>query len=173
MALSGDYNEWLKSQLEGAQIRIEKRAEESATTQAYIPCYAREAWVVEKRAIESATAQAAEAREARNFKTAATVLPTCAIALLLLATFGQFPYGFYTLLRIVVCAAGAYLTLQTYETRSTSVRPWIMGAIALLFNPVVPIYLTRSIWWPIDFIVAIIFGISVLMNHWRPYRSSD
>jgi len=37
-----------------------------------------------------------------------------------------------------------------------------MGGIAILFNPIIPVYLTKEIWVVIDFIIAIVFLISIL-----------
>jgi len=34
-----------------------------------------------------------------------------------------------------------------------------MGFIALLFNPLIPVYLTREIWAPIDLGLAVLFGV--------------
>jgi hypothetical protein len=37
-----------------------------------------------------------------------------------------------------------------------------MGLVALLFNPVVPVHLTREIWFFIDLAVAAIFAVYAL-----------
>ena len=34
---------------------------------------------------------------------------------------------------------------------------WIMGIIAVLFNPIEPVHLSKGIWQPIDFATALIF----------------
>ena len=39
---------------------------------------------------------------------------------------------------------------------------WLFGLIVVLFNPIVPIHLTKEIWRPIDLASAIIFGLSIL-----------
>lgn len=81
-------------------------------------------------------------------------------ALLLLALFDGWPYGYFTLLRIAVCAGSAYLAWEAGEAdKETWV--WVFGAIAVLFNPIIPIHLTREIWWPIDLAAGIFFLISI------------
>lgn len=77
-----------------------------------------------------------------------------------MASADSWPYGFYQLLRIVVTGTAVYVLVQTAQSRK--VWPWIMGAIAILFNPVLPISLTREEWQPIDFGVAIVFSIALI-----------
>ena len=62
------------------------------------------------------------------------------------------PYGFYTFLRLAVSVAGVFAAI---ELRREDNFLWLLfGAIVLLFNPIIPIYLTREVWFPIDLIVA-------------------
>ena len=81
--------------------------------------------------------------------------------MLLLALF-PLPYGYYTLLRLIVCGAVAYLAYREFDVAQRS-SGWffILGVIAVLFNPLIPIHLSREIWAPIDVVVAII-----LIIHW-------
>ena len=78
------------------------------------------------------------------------------------------PYGFYTALRIVVCIAACYLVYFEYG-RASRVSGWLVFliALAIVFNPVIPIYLAREIWAPID------VGAAIALNvHWRQARRS-
>ena len=79
-------------------------------------------------------------------------------AVALIVALADLPYGYYTLLRITVTICAGVLVYTTYQSRGT-LTPAILlfGGIALLFNPLVPIYLTREIWTPIDIAVAIVF----------------
>ena len=83
---------------------------------------------------------------------------TCGI-LLLLAIPSWWPYGFYTLLRWVICAASIYVAYGFYKSK---VIGWafIFGAVAFIFNPIFPIYLNKSSWVGIDFISSILFFMS-------------
>lgn len=55
------------------------------------------------------------------------------------------PYGYYVLLRVVVCASCAYLAVRAFETSKRD-WVWVLGVTALVYNPIVPIRLTRGIW---------------------------
>lgn len=79
------------------------------------------------------------------------------ILLLLLAIF-PLPYGFYTLLRILVCLTAGFLAWFCYGGKKIK-WAWIMGFIALLFNPLIPISLGKGLWVLIDLTVAIVFGV--------------
>ena len=59
------------------------------------------------------------------------------------------PYGFYMLLRVIVCAACAHTAYHSAQVRPGS-SAWLFGTIAVLYNPLLPVYLTRTIWAPID-----------------------
>jgi hypothetical protein len=62
----------------------------------------------------------------------------------------------------VVCVAALFVIAVAYENRQT----WAMclrGIIAVLFNPIIKIPLSREIWLPIDFICAILFLIAVVI----------
>ncbi len=70
-------------------------------------------------------------------------------------------YDYYTLLRWAVCAVavGSGWAAFSVERR---VEPWLYGAVALLFNPLIPVHLSRSTWQPIDIVVGIGFVVSAL-----------
>ena len=82
------------------------------------------------------------------------------IAMLLMASADSWPYGFYQLLRIVVTGTAGYVVVKTANRRQF--WPWIMGGIAILFNPILPVSFTREEWEPIDFGVAIVFSIALV-----------
>ena len=66
------------------------------------------------------------------------------------------PYGFYTFLRIAVTIIAIVAALDFYKNNE---GVWIVFAgITVLFNPLIPIYLTREIWFFIDLITAGFFG---------------
>ena len=67
------------------------------------------------------------------------------------------PIGYYTLLRLVVTAAAAYIAYDTFQNDKQSGWIWVFGFVAILFNPLIPIYLDKEIWMVIDFVVAILF----------------
>lgn len=83
-------------------------------------------------------------------------------AALLLLAIASIPIGYYTFLRIVVCIASVYMAIAYFENKKPLAI--IFGAIAILFNPILPIYLSKEIWIPIDVITAIIFVVSIFFR---------
>ena len=85
--------------------------------------------------------------------------------LLLLVTFVNFPYGFYTLLRLIVSISSGFIIYLNYkEEKRITTSVIIFTIICLLFNPIIPVHLTKSQWIPIDIITSIIFIYSYFKN---------
>ena len=82
-----------------------------------------------------------------------------AIVLLLLALLPM-PYGYYTLVRLCIFIYSAYLAYNLWQEKNETWM-WIFIVIAILFNPVIPIYLDRVLWTLIDLITAGIFFASL------------
>jgi Na+/H+ antiporter NhaD/arsenite permease-like protein len=74
---------------------------------------------------------------------------------MLLLAFAPWPYGYYQLLRFVVFGVSIYTAFNAYKWKKTW-EVWLLGVIALLFNPLIPVHLSREIWQVIDFICAIL-----------------
>lgn len=69
------------------------------------------------------------------------------------------PIGYYTLLRIVVTIGAVAAVVAEFES---GMNFWVVafGLVAIIFNPLIPIYLgDKDAWMPIDIITAILFGI--------------
>lgn len=84
-------------------------------------------------------------------------------AVALLVALAPMPYGYYMLLRLVVTAAAGYLAYQEWVAART-ISPWLVALVVLmlLFNPIIPVHLTRGAWAPIDIAASITFFV-----HWR------
>lgn len=83
-----------------------------------------------------------------------TLLKAAAV-MLALAVPPIWPYGYYMLLRLVVCGVAAF---SAHQIRRTS--PGMSSGLvimALLFNPVIPVFLPRALWIPIDLVGAVVF----------------
>jgi hypothetical protein len=78
------------------------------------------------------------------------------LGFLLLVALLPLPYGFYTFLRLSVFV-GAILLAHTFYERDKPNWVLILAGLAILFNPVIPIYLSREAWIPIDVVSAILF----------------
>ncbi len=89
------------------------------------------------------------------------ILTIVASGFLFVALFDGLPYGYFTLLRFVVCAVGIYLAYRTYEDDHESLWAWLFAGVAVLFNPIIPIYLQRETWFIVDLVVGAIFLVSI------------
>jgi len=90
-------------------------------------------------------------------KNIAIIIP---IILLFLAMIEGLPYGFFTLLRLVVFGTTVFLSWLAYKSERHA-WTWIFGFIALVFNPLIPLYLGRDLWVVIDLLVAIFLIVSI------------
>lgn len=67
------------------------------------------------------------------------------------------PIGYYTLSRLVVCAAALYFAHNFYKKKDNT-NLWIFGFIAVLYNPIIPVYLyEKAIWIVINLITIFLF----------------
>jgi hypothetical protein len=77
------------------------------------------------------------------------------LALMLLVGAFPMPYGYYTLLRF-----GAFIVfgLLAYDvfSRGGKLLPWVLGFIAILFNPFIKVHLPKELWSVIDVVTAVI-----------------
>ena len=55
------------------------------------------------------------------------------------------PYGYYTLLRIILCALCAYLAVIALK-KGMDAWVWMLAVTAIIYNPLVRFHLTREIW---------------------------
>ena len=84
------------------------------------------------------------------------LIPSLIAAAMLLLALAELPYGYYQLLRFVTCGVAVYIAFTAYNWQKMWAM-WLFGFIALLFNPLIPIHLSREIWQPIDVICAVLF----------------
>lgn len=84
------------------------------------------------------------------------------IVLLMMAVFGRWPYSFYVLMRFVACGSAAYLAVGAHR-EMRHFWTWVMVAVALLFNPLVPVHMSRHDWQRLDVVGAFVFAIYVVI----------
>jgi hypothetical protein len=84
-----------------------------------------------------------------------------AAGFLLLAVFSHWPYSFYVLMRLTVCGIAVYLAHESFVAGRT-VWVWVLGAVAVLFNPILPVRMHRSDWSTLDIIASSIFVLWVI-----------
>jgi len=70
------------------------------------------------------------------------------------------PYSYYQILRVIVSVT-AFYTGWLFYPKGLRNWTWFFFIVGVLFNPVLPVYLSRSIWQIIDIVVILGFLISV------------
>ena len=75
---------------------------------------------------------------------------------ILFGAIAEWTYGYYILLRWITCIASILVAFRAFEKKIDWAKV-VFIVIAILFNPLAPIYLSRSTWIPIDIITAIFF----------------
>lgn len=66
------------------------------------------------------------------------------------------PYGYYQFLRIFICGVSAYGAYYSFDNKRLG-WAWVMGIIAVVFNPFLKIHLEKEIWQFVDLISGILF----------------
>lgn len=82
------------------------------------------------------------------------------IALLLIGL-ADLPSGYYTVVRIVVCFVSCLSCYLSYKTDDRiGIATIIFAILAIVFNPIIPVYLyDKDFWAVIDVAAAILLGI--------------
>ena len=87
------------------------------------------------------------------------------LALTIISLF-KMPYGFYMITRV---AFTAVLLLASYKLYKASIQLWIMGAaLAILYNPLLPIHLgSKEIWFVANVVTLcfVFFSEKKLLKH--------
>ena len=81
-----------------------------------------------------------------------TIYPAVFASIMLTLTFFNWPSGYYTFLRIIVTGVAVYYLYYLYSSeKRLNIWFWMLVLIAIIFNPIFPIYLyDKSLWIPID-----------------------
>lgn len=89
--------------------------------------------------------------------------PSRVAAAALILALMPMPWGYYTLLRIVVCSAALYNVVDAYG-RGVSSYIWAWLVVVVLFNPLLPVGLGRGVWAAVDLLSC---GMFLLWNTGR------
>jgi hypothetical protein len=68
------------------------------------------------------------------------------------------PYGYYTFLKVAVTGCAVMTAYLKYKNADKGLLFWLCVASAILFNPIIPIHLTRQIWSFFNIAMAALFG---------------
>jgi len=81
------------------------------------------------------------------------LIPVLAMAL----GFLPMPYGYYNLVRFVVSGSALYFAHRSF-VKNKSGFVWVFVAMAILYNPIVPVYLyEKAIWTMVNILSSVIF----------------
>ena len=95
-------------------------------------------------------------------------LKIVAIAMLLAALVSHFnvlfvmPSAYYQLMNWAVVGAALMIVWQSYKI-SKPLPMWLFVLVAVVFNPIAPIYLTKFAWQIADIIVVVLFAVSFFL----------
>ena len=87
-----------------------------------------------------------------------TIIALITIVILALAPL-HWPYGYYTVLRIVTTITFVGLVFDAHLRKKTPYLVIILGGIALLYNPLIPISLSKEIWTVINYATILVICI--------------
>ncbi len=93
--------------------------------------------------------------------------PAIIASIMLLLTFLDWPYGYSTLLRIIITGVAIYYAYFLYEIiNKTGFWFWGLIVIAIFFNIIIPIYLyDKTVWGFIDIdIITAFFFVSLIIK---------
>lgn len=65
---------------------------------------------------------------------------------MLLIALAPLPYGYYQLMRLVVCICAGVIAYRRHGEEGFTAWTIALTALAVLFNPLIPIHLTREVW---------------------------
>ena len=85
-----------------------------------------------------------------------------AIALLLWALVPTNPYGYYIILRFVTCGVSMFLALRARVAGKT-VWLWTFVAVAVVYNPIIRVHLTRESWSAINLATVAMIAASIFL----------
>jgi len=84
-----------------------------------------------------------------------------AAAVLLFYALQRHAYSYYTILRWVTCGAAAYTAYIAFQRQSMG-WGWLLGIMAVFFNPLIPVTLDRKAWAKVDIATGVLLLISIV-----------
>ena len=95
-------------------------------------------------------------------KTRPEVVVAVISSIAIVIALGDQPYGYYRLLRLVLCGVSLFLAFGTDRHRAHW-ELWTLVGLAVLYNPLIPIYLRdKSVWTLANVITVAVFWIVAL-----------
>lgn len=70
------------------------------------------------------------------------------------------PYSYYVVMRVIVCAAYAYLCVKAISVKANN-WAWILGVQAFVYNPIIPLNLDRETWSVINIVTILVTACNI------------
>jgi uncharacterized membrane protein YccC len=80
---------------------------------------------------------------------------------LFLALIPGLPYGYFQLLRFLICGVSCYGAFMAME-REKKPWMWLFVCLAVLFNPIIKVHFDRDVWQVIDAAAGLFLGIATV-----------
>lgn len=95
-----------------------------------------------------------------NLTKAGIILAKLVAAGMLFGALGRHGYDYFVLLRWIVCGVAAFAAFRASESGKNG-WGWSFAIVVLLFNPIIPVHLTRETWAFVDVGVALLLLVSI------------
>lgn len=100
--------------------------------------------------------------------------PAIIAIVLLLLSFFQWPYAYYMFMKFIVTSSMVYYGYNWFRVaKRQDLWLWTLGAVAVLFNPIFPIYLHNRTAWGIIDVAVIIFLLFVMGKMTKHVKAND
>ncbi len=93
-------------------------------------------------------------------------------AAMLIWALDRHPYDYYTLLRWIVCGVSITMAYLSYVAKDEQTDGWFWSfvVVAVIFNPLVKVQLSRNSWRPIDLAASALMIVSIFFLQRRQNR---
>ena len=71
------------------------------------------------------------------------------------------PYSYFQILRWIISIVGAYSAYLSFNSKR-GFWGWIFVVIAIVFNPIAPIFFQKQTWAVLDIIASILMFVSII-----------
>ena len=95
-------------------------------------------------------------------------IPCVIVAMLSVLALAPMPYSYYMFLKIAVTACAGTISYLKFKSGGRDVLVWIFIALAMLFNPFIPLHFMKEIWMCLNIIAVLLFGFQ-----FYTYRRND
>jgi hypothetical protein len=86
------------------------------------------------------------------------------VVLILWALLPVNPYGYYQLLKVLVCAGCSYLGVKIWSVSKGRDLAWGYVTLAVIYNPLMPLHLGRSIWTLVNILTVVMLVVIELKS---------